>query len=220
MQPIASWHGQPRRWPSHLVCKHWELIGESQAHLENPTPESWGEHQRNPHRLQPAPTESARLWRNYQAPTNYPRQQIHLLKQPKSQKNPTTHNPVRQTECMWPQWKRKIWKSHSPSQTPKDQKRPPTTSQDRSCTTYSITATETKPIWSQKRREGSPAMCEEAWTCPWRSGNGAGQITRRRNGAEENTAWEPARDEAKPKPEAEAWKEELNHWVGLVLTLG
>lgn len=200
MQPIASWHGQPRRWPSHTICKHWEFIGESQAHRENPTPESCRKHQRNPHRLQPAPKESARLGRNYQAQTNYPRQQIHLLNNPKARRHPKTHNPVRHTECMWPQWKWKIWKSLS--LTLSNTKRPEMASnnlQSHSSNQIFHNSNRNKTIRSQKRREGSPAMCEEAWLCASRSGNGDGQITRRRNGVRRNTAWEPARDGARTK---------------------
>ena len=158
--------------------------------------------------LTPTPKESARLGRNYQAQTNYPRQQIHLLKQRKSQKSPITHNPVRHTECMWPQWKMKKPENQSLSPTLSNTKRPEMASNDlqnHSSNQIFHNSNRNTTIRSQKRREGSPATCEEAWTCASRSGNGDGQITRRRRNGARGTLLRETKPE--PKPEAEGGME-------------
>ena len=64
-------------------------------------------------------------------------------------------------------------------------------------------------------------MCEQAWACTWRSPNGDDEITRRRKWCGGILLLESLREtEPKLKPEAEAWKEELNHWVGIGLNPG
>jgi len=105
-------------------------------------------------------------------------------------------------------------RSHSPFQTPKDQKWPPTTFRATPPTKSSITATETKQF-EAKSGVRDHLRCVRK---PGYALRGLEMAMDRLLGEEMvcgGILLESLREtEPEPKPEAEAWKEELNHWVG------